>query len=332
MNIDNKDFKQLLMRSASNDLREMQDAQYKVAKALTVPVREAILSGDILTGHNIFEKMLWANNEQVEFPLDILAPGEEDDLVAYTNPGDGRIPEAQLEGSYVTIPTYKIAGAIDWLLDVAAAGDTWMLSRYIEVLKHQFVKKINDDGWHTIIAGATDRNIMVYDADADAGQFTKRLVSLTKVAVARNGGGNSGSMGRRKLTDIFLSLEGIEDIRNWGVDQIDEITRRELFTMEDGAIKRIFGVNLHEMYELGPNHEYQDFFTNVLGGSVQTSDLELAIGLDLSNKTSFVMPVKQEVQFFPDPDLHRSQKQGYYGWGKLGFASLDNRNSILMSY
>jgi len=83
-------------------------------------------------------------------------------------------------------------------------------------------KKINDDCWHTILAAGVDRNILVYDNDAAAGQFTKRLVSLLKIVMRRNAGGNSASLKRGQLTDVYLSPEGVEDMRNWGIDQIDE--------------------------------------------------------------------------------------------------------------
>jgi hypothetical protein len=33
---------------------------------------------------------------------------------------------------------------------------------------------------------------------------------------------------REKLKDLYISPEAIEDIRNWGVDQIDETTRKEI--------------------------------------------------------------------------------------------------------
>jgi len=71
------------------------------------------------------------------------------------------------------------------------------------------------------LAAGVDRNILVYDADAAAGQFTKRLISLLKVVMRRNAGGNSASIKRGTLTDLYLSPEGLEDIRNWGVDQAD---------------------------------------------------------------------------------------------------------------
>ena len=79
-----------------------------------------------------------------------------------------------------------------------------------------------------------------------------RLVSLLKTVMRRNGGGNSASNNRGLLTDLYVSPEAMEDIRNWGVDQVDEVTRREIYTAADGSVKQdIFGVNLHDLDELG---------------------------------------------------------------------------------
>jgi hypothetical protein len=69
-------------------------------------------------------------------------------------------------------------------------------------------------------------------------------------------------------------------------------------------------------------------FTGALSGSLASNDLELVIGLDMQDGGSFLMPTKEDITIFPDPMLHRQQRAGYYGWGELGFAVLDNRNVI----
>jgi len=199
-----------------------------------------------------------------------------------------------------------------------------------------FVKKMNDDGWHTILAAGTDRNVLVFDGDAVQGMFTKRLVSLMQTVMRRNSGGNSASVGRGRLTDLYVSPEALEDIRNWGIDQVDEVTRREIYSApENGApITRIFGVNLHDLDELGVGQEYTAFFDDASGlnGSLASNDDELVIGLDQSSNDSFVMPVKEQLQVYEDPTLHRQQRAGYYGWAELGFGVLDNRRVILGSF
>ena len=322
-------FIDLIKRSGSADRNEAVAAQRELAVALETPLRKGVLVGDVLD--NIFEKIQMAPGSAAEFPLDLLAPGTEGDHVAYTNPGHGRIPERAVEGDYVMVPTYSVASSIDYLLRYAKEARWDVVGRAMQVLEAGFTKKMNDDGWHTLLAAGVDRNILVYDGDASAGQFTKRLVSLMKTVMRRNGGGNSTSLNRGRLSDLFVSPEGMEDIRNWGVDQVDEVTRREIYVAEDGAINRVFSVNLHDIDELGEGQEYQKFYSNELGGSLPSGDTELVVGVDLSRNDSFVMPVRQEVQIFEDDNLHRQKRAGWYGWAEQGFAVLDNRRVLLGS-
>jgi hypothetical protein len=331
MNRPTPEFLDLLRRSGSSDKTVAIAAQREVAKALETPLRKGVLFGDIVSG--VYEAMPLEPGASPEFPLDLLAPGTEMEHVAYTNPGNGRIPERHVEGDYVMINTYGITSSIDFLLKYAREANWNVVARAMQVLESSFTKKMNDDGWHTLLAASVDRNILVFDADAAAGQFTKRLVSLMKTVMRRNGGGNSVTAPGR-LTDLYLSPEAIEDIRNWGVDQLDEVSRREVYVAADNgpAITRVFGVNLVDIFELGDGQEYQNYFVNDLGGSLQGSDVELVVGLDRSSNDSFVMPVKSTVEVWEDETLHRHQRQGYYGWAELGFAVLDNRRVLAGSF
>lgn len=321
---------QLLIKTGSMNKVESYDAMAQLAVALELPLRKGVLPGDN-TG-NIFEEIPLASNASPEFPLDFVAPGTEKEHVAYTIPNHGYLPHRTVEGDYVIVQTYEVGSSIDWLLKYARDARWDIVSRAMQVLDASFVKKLNDDAWHLLLMAGVDRNIVVYDSAASAGQFTKRLVSLMKTVMRRNGGGNSTSINRGKLTDMYLSPEGMEDIRDWGVDQVDEVTRREIFVAADGSVNRIFNVNLHDMDELGEGQEYQTFFTGDLGGSLQGSDVELVVGLDLSTRDSFVMPVRSQVQVFADDNLHRTRRAGAYAWREYGLGCLDNRRIILGSY
>lgn len=322
---------ELIKRSGDNDRTIAIPAQRELALAIQAPLREGLLVGDIVGGW--FQAILKEPGATIEFPLDLLAPGEEDEHVAYTAPPNGYIAQRQVEGDYVMVPTYRMVNAIDWLLRYAREGGWDVVGRAIQVFEAGFRKKINDDAWHVLLTAAADRNILIYDADASAGQFTKRLVSLLKTVVRRNGGGNSGTLNRRKLTDIAVSPEALEDMRNWGLDQVDEMTRRDIYLASDNSdkISRVFGVNLHDLDELGVGQEYQLFFTSVLGASLQASDEELVIGADL-NQGSFVQFIKEQMSVFDDPALHRHQKGGVYGWFEQGLLAADNRDIIAGSF
>ena len=332
MNRPDDHFIELIKRSGSADKVIALEAQHELATALEQPLRKGVLVGDVLDG--IFERLSMEPGTSVEFPLDLLAPGTENEHVAYTNPGHGRIPERAVEGDYVMVPTYTVASSIDYLLRYAREARWDVVGRAMQVLEAGFVKKMNDDGWHTLLAAGVDRNILVYDGDAADGQFTKRLISLMKTVMRRTAGGNSGSLSRGKMTDLYLSPEALEDIRNWGVDQVDETTRREIYQAGDdaSAITRIFGVNLHDMDEMGENQEYQKFFSNQLAASLNGTDPELVVGIDRTANDSFIMPIKQDVQIFEDDALHRHQRAGFYGWAEVGFAVLDNRRILLGSF
>jgi DNA polymerase III delta prime subunit len=133
------------------------------------------------------------------------------------------------------------------------------------------------------------------------------------------------------LTDLYVSPEAMEDIRNWGIDQVDEVTRREIYTANDGSINRVFGVNLHDLDELGVGQQYQMFYSSAsaLGATMPAGKTEVVVGLDQRKNDSFIMPIRQEVQIFEDETLHRQKRAGFYGWAELGFAVLDNRRVLI---
>lgn len=318
---------ELLRQSGSNQFEVASAAQVELAKALTLPLRQGVLNGDTIGG--IFEPVNFAPGTSVEFPLDILSPGSEKDFVAYTIPSQGKIPERHVEGDYVMVPTYEVGSSIDFSLKYARDARWDIVGRALQVLEASFVRKMNDDGWRTILAAGVGRGIVVYDDAATAGFFSKRLVALLKTAMRRNGGGNSTSINRGKLTDLYMSPEALEDIRSWTISEADDFTRREIFVSEDYGLAKVFGVNLHDIDELGVGQAYQSYYTNTLSGTLPGSKTEIVVGLDLEKADSFVMPVRQEIEVFEDPTFHRQRRMGMYGFGEHGFAVLDNRRVIL---
>lgn len=319
----------LLQEAGSSNKSEAMTAQKSIAAELTTPLRKGVLTGNNIAG--IFNSTVFNPNARVEYPIDLYRPDNDGQFTAYVIPNQGAIPQRHVEGDYVTVPTFDVGAGIDFLLRYAKEARFDVIGRALEVLEAGFVKKMNDDGWRTLLAAGVDRNVLVNDSNATAGQFTKRLISLMKLVLRRNAGGNSTSLNRGKLTHVYLSPEANEDIRNWGLDEIDDVSRREIYMAADGSINKVFGVNLVDLDELGESQEYQDYYTNVLGGSMAASDVEVLVGLDLSFNDSFVMPVREELQVFEDDDLHRQRRMGFYAWSSYGMAVLDSRRILLAS-
>lgn len=329
---------QLLRRTGSDDRNEALAAMKALAQALEIPLRSALLNGDILQG--IFAPEILEPDATAEYPLDFFQSGQEDDYVAYQIPSVGAIPMRTIVGDAITINTYDVGSSIDWPLKYSRSARWPIVRRAMEVLEAGFVRKMNTDGFRTVIAAGAGRTDylggapLVYDSAATAGQFTKRLVSLMKTSMARLAGGNSASRSRGVLTDIFLSVEALEDIREWDHDDVDDLTRREILMASDegGPLAGLYGVRFHPITELGVGQEFQNYYTSTLGDSMGASDEEIVIGLDLAQNDSFVMPVKEKVSIYEDPTLHRDRRAGFYGWQEHGFGVLDARRVLLGSF
>lgn len=332
-----------LKKAASSDPSERAAAQRAFSQALTSPLRQGIFDRDNLG--DIYERQVLEPGAQANYPLDFVRPGYEDDFVAFTMPKQGRIPERHVEGDELWVPTFRVANAIDWDISYVENARFDVIQRAIRVYEAGFVRKLNSDGWRTILAAADGRGLIVTAGGAApftgatvtpaaaAGQFTKELVSRMKTAMTRGAGGN-GNGGR--LTDLYLSLEAMEDIRAWDVDEIDEFTRREIFVNRDYGLATIYGVVLHEMTEFGEDQEYQNFLDDVLGATLPTVDgtarKEWCVGLDLSTMDSFVQPIRKELETYDDPALYRQLRMGIFGYMDIGFAVLDPRRVILGAF
>lgn len=306
-------------------------ASMDFAEAVAVPLREVLLSGDIING--IYTPVDFTNQPQVIYPLDLLTPGDEAEFKAYVVPDQGDLPHAAVYGDYVSIPTYRVANTIDTSLRFIKDANWAVIRRMLQILEAGMIKKMNDDGWQCIISAANDRNVIVYDVNAVQGQFTPRLISLMQTYMMRNGGGNSATTNKSKLTDLYLSPEAHMDIRAWGLDLIPDGVRQAIYYANQNSsdLINIFGVNLHAIHEFGVNQEYQLYWTNTLSGSLSTqNDLEIVVGLDLG-KEAFIMPVKEDVKVFEDNTFHRRGQFSLYSDAWIGMACLDSRAALLGS-
>lgn len=322
-----------LQAAGSNDRKVAEAAQAELAQAVESPIRKTLLSGDITMG--IFEPQDFTSNPRVEYWLDLLTPGDERNHYAYVVPGHGRIPERRVEADYLMVPTYSIGNSIDCTLRFLEDANWNVLQRMIEVLEAGFIKKINDDAWATLLAAAVDRNILISDPNATAGQFTPRLITLMKTFMRRNGGGNSATMNRSRLTHLYVSPEALDDIRAWNLDLIPDTIRARIFDAADGTgdMMNLYNVEISALDEFGEGQEYQDYYTsaNGLNSSMAANDLEIVLGLDRQRSDSFVMPVRKPLQIWEDNTVHRQGIFSLYGNQSFGLAVLDSRRTLLGS-
>lgn len=324
-----------LKQSVSDNPAEAYEAKQLFCKAAEEPIRKGVFDGPVLFD-TVFKKISTPDDNAPRFPIHFLTPGSETDFAAYTIPQCGSIPYRTVSGEDIFLHTYRIANSIDACKHYIRRARWDVVEDMMEAYKAGFTYKLNKDAGHILMKAGEERGIVIADNQAEAGQFTLRLLNLMITAMARNGGGNSTSMGGFKLTDLLISLEAMDDIRSWNTNQIDELTRREIFV--NNGMLRFHQVNLRVLYELGVDQELQTFAEDTLGlvmptnGTPSHTDVELCVGLDLSKRNTFVMPVSQEMTMTQDPYLDRMGRWGVYGDMEIGFGVLDARAVMLGSY
>lgn len=323
-----------LAEGITEALRDVHSPKAKAqnfSQAQAGPIREGILDGDIISDIYVTED--FTETTDMRIPLDLLSPGTEKEHIAYVIPDHGKIPMRRVEADYIQLNTYPIGSSIDCTRRFLKNARFDVLRRMIEVLNMSFVKKNNDDGWQTLLSAAFGRGILAFDSDAAAGQFTPKLTSLMKTVMRRNGGGNSTSTNRRRLTDLYVSPEAFEDMSTWGASLVSDDIRSQIQRSEEGAIRGLYGVNYHDLDEFGVGQEYQLYYTGTLSGSLAASDEELVIGLDLTQPDkSFIHPVSEEIDITEDENLHRQGLVGFYGSYESGWAVLDVRYILAGSF
>jgi hypothetical protein len=320
-----------LLRATAGDPEDPQAKKHRrsFAQVLRRAWRTGVLEPDQI--EPIFDRIVLPPGADAKFPLDFYRPsdgwGENETHKAFFIPKEGEIPRVAIDGEEILVPTNKYANAIDWPLDYAREARWDVIAKAMEVYTNGFVQRLNDEGWKVVLTSAGSHGSVVTDSAAATGVFTKRLLTNLMTEIKRIPTGGRGS----RVTDIYMSPEAVADIRNFDNTILDDITLRNiLITPEDGT-PQLFGIRLHDAPDFGVGQDYQTIITDDVGVALPAGDEEFIVALDLANRDSFVMPVREEMDMFDDPTLHRKQRAGVYGWLQVGFAALDNRRALLGS-
>jgi hypothetical protein len=328
--------KALLRKTADSNFEVAIAAQRELAKALELPLRKGYFIGD--TVGNIYQREDLDAATAAKYPVDFVGPSGERQYQAFLIADEGGIPDRLVKGDEVTVDTFQLGNAISWKLQYARVARWPMVERALRVFRDGFTHKINDLGWANIL-GAAGNRVDNAKSTVTGGAFTLGLLSDMQLQMKRG-----IEFARNELTDLYVSSEVQKDIRDFATTTaIDYLTRREIFQTEsrpDGnggeiLIPRVYGVNVHELKQLGIGKDYNTKFNTVadtadtFSGFAPTTD-EVVIGLDLTpeGRDAFMMPVRQDLQMWEDPTLHRQQKAGVYGWMELAFAILDDRRVL----
>lgn len=316
------------------------------AQAISVPILQEVRDMSVM--RQLFAVEALGPGAQAAYPI-----ADDFDVPVWVLPRVGAVPQNFIEvaGEEIIVPTFKISTALNWSLDYARDGRIDIAQRCMRNAARAVIDFEEESGWRVIVPAATSEfpgkgllkprpaPVVQIGSPASEGFLSKELINSMMTRMKRN---------RRQLTDLYVSPEDMADIREWSESQVDDLTRHDIFNA--GGLSGLWGVRFHEVHQLGAegvyninsNNSQAGIFRVSAGGSfndytptnpnevdangaVITPGETQIYGFDLSVNDSLVMPIKQELQFFDDPMLHREQQQGFYGWCQLGMAVLDPR-------
>lgn len=250
---------------------------------------------------------IYANEHLCPFPLDLI----NQDNIAYCNYLTGG-PWRHSGGDYVGVPGYTttLHGRYK-----DADGGVRIESRYNQMVEREQMQ--------VLAASAYDRGIICDDSYCNRG-MSLRLIAVMKLVMRRNGGGKPTSRYRGRLTDLILPKEIYE---TWKLDikNMTEVERRQIFIDREGHISRAFGVNLHSCRILNKGGDIDQFLKDDLVIPYCEKD-RTVIGLDLTRKDAFVMPVWYK---YTEPPTYFEGKTRLNLYAKYGIACLDNKRVLL---
>ena len=326
------------------------EAKRELAQAISVPILQKVK--DMSLARQLFAVEALEAGAQASYPIadDFEAP-------IFVLPKFGYIPQNYIEapGEEVYVPTFSVGTSFDWSLRYARDGRIDIAQRAMRNAAIAIADYEEESAWRLLAPAATaafagkgllgprSAPIVEIAGTSAGGFFSKELINQMKVKMERN---------RRTLTDIYCAPEDIADIREWGDSQVDPQTRRDIYVR--GGAGEVYGVQLHSVHQLGASgkyninsnssgygifklggggkfNDYQPTNANVVDsdGNVTTAGETQVYGFDLTANDSLVMPVRQELEFFDDENLHREQKQGFYGHEEFGMAVLDSRMLVM---
>jgi len=348
---------ELIKALGSTNRVEALEAQDAFAAFVGPIVEEVLLQAG--TSGMIYEDMKYDEDDSPSIPVDLYYGENEGLIEVWQQTVGGGLPTQQVGGfREIKVTTYPLDSAISFDKRYVRRARLDVVARGLERMANEVLTKQERNAWYVILKALADTAANVKQATADGtfqvNDINKLFTLLKRINSSYNGGTPVGAEGRG-LTDLFISPELMEEVRAMSYQPVNtrsgavttsgatsialpESIRTNLFNNAGAA--SIWGVDLHELLELGIDKKYNVLFGSLAGSTsydgatfTQASD-EIAIGIDRSRR-AFVRPLAQNAEkggtFTVRPDDQfstRANRVGFYGGLEEGRVCLGTRGLI----
>ena len=357
---------ELIRAMGSKDPAVAREASEAFAAFLGPVVQEVIYQA--ATASSIFVDAPYDEDDSPSYPLDLYYNEGAGYVTVWSQNMAGGLPTSHVEGlSEMKISTYRLDSAVSFNKRYARKARLDVVSKAIERMAQEVLVKQERNAWAVVLKGLAEANTDVNGTtyqhvvrENNKSDFTVCGLNdlMTRMIRVNDSfaGGTPADAYSKGVTDLYVSPEVKANIRSFaynavgGADNNNGRTQTDLPDQErmkiwNGAgTQEIFGINIHELNELGVGQKYNTLFGTFAGstsykthansnGQTFTANADqILVGVD-NSKGAFVRPIARQAdtgatfQAIPDEQfaINRMDKQGFYGSLEEGRVMLDSR-------
>jgi hypothetical protein len=341
----------LVRAMGSSNSAEAREAQEAFAAFLGPVVAQVI--NQAATAGAVYVDAPYDADDNPSFPLDLYYNESDNYFSVISQNIAGGLPTSQdvFAGQELKIAPYRLDSAVSFLKKYARRGRLDVLAKAVERMAQEVLVKQERNAWAVILKAAAD-GVTNGDQHAFAlGGTTFQLNDLNLMMTRMRRINSSFAQGTpadgfsKGITDLFISPEVMEDIRAFSYNAVGGETAGATATDLPNTVRdeiyraagagNLFGVNLVEIMELGPNRKYVNLMETLdpsLMDNPTTSD-DIIVGIDAS-KGAFVRAIATQdnstfTALADDQFSARSEKLGFYGHLEEGRVCVDTRAVVV---
>lgn len=349
----------LIKEMAHSDKARASAARQSFAEVVIGPLLQQVLA-QAPTISNLFEDLPYSEGDDNSIPMDMLFDVKEDDFVhVWTQNKPGGLATNLVGGSdEIKFSAYELESAVSLNKKYVANARLDVVSKAITRMAQEILLKQELTSANVMMASLANaitnnkRHILFVDkAGLVSLHDFNRLMTLKSRIWTSFVNGTTMEAGARGITDLLLSPEAMQSIREWTYNPVStrdadgaaaasadyflgatEEMRNQMYRA--GGLPSVYGINLIQINELGVNYKFSKIFNAYASGTYDSDTFavatdEILVGVDRS-VAGLVRPVKVEgnrVVTVEEDDqfVRRSQKIGYYASLSEGRLVLDSR-------
>ncbi len=358
---------ELVKAMASKNRDVAYEAQVALAEFIGPVLAKVINQAPTLS--NLFSNFAFSADESPSIPMDLYYDiTDEDYVTVWSQAVPGGLPTNTVTpiGGEMKFTTYRLDSAIDFDKRYAQRSRMDVISKSFSRIAQEVLLK-QERNSATLLLGALaesqtkGRNHVIKAANSGRlilDDFNRLLTLGKRINTAWTGGTPEGGIGGRGVTDLIVSPEVVQGLREMAYNPINtKGTNTDIVATDsmreavysNGGIPEFYGINIMELQEMGKGQRFNTLYASLVQGQTNdigfkgdggdpesftfgnTNDSEIIIGLDkrvesMLRAVATDSETGSEFSLVADDQYSvRQSKIGYYGSIEEGRMILDNR-------